>query len=114
MNQAQTPAISLEGVRKSRGNFELGPVDLSIEPGYVVAVVGLNGGGKSTLFGMLMNLLQPDSGEIKLFGSSYPRDEVEMLPRSWSPGGLAMKSSSDVENPVHTFPTLVPFLIASR
>jgi len=81
MNQAQTPAISLKGVRKSRGNFELGPVDLSIEPGYVVAVVGLNGGGKSTLFGMLMNLLQPDSGEIRLFGSSYPRDEVEIKRR---------------------------------
>lgn len=81
MNQAQTPAISLEGVRKSRGTFELGPVDLSIEPGYVVAVVGPNGGGKSTLFGMLMNLLQPDAGEIKLFGSSYPRDEVEIKRR---------------------------------
>ncbi|MBA2534497.1 MAG: ABC transporter ATP-binding protein [Rubrobacter sp.] len=81
MNQAQMPAISLEGVRKSRGNFELGPVDLSIKPGYVVAVVGLNGGGKSTLFGMLMNLLQPDSGEIKLFGSSYPQDEVEIKRR---------------------------------
>ena len=81
MNQAQTPAISLEGVRKSRGNFELGPVDLSIEPGYVVAVVGLNGGGKSTLFGMLMNLLQPDSGEIKLFGGRYPGEEVEIKRR---------------------------------
>jgi len=78
MNQAQTLAISLKDVRKSRGTFELGPVDLSIEPGHVVAVVGLNGGGKSTLFGMLMNLLQPDSGEIKLFGGSYPKDEVEI------------------------------------
>jgi ABC-2 type transport system ATP-binding protein len=78
MNQARTqmPVISLEDVRKSRGDFDLGPVDLSIEAGYVVAVVGPNGGGKSTLFGLLMNLLQPDSGEIKLFGGRYPEDEV--------------------------------------
>jgi ABC-2 type transport system ATP-binding protein len=78
MNQARTqmPVISLEGVRKSRGAFVLGPVDLSIEPGYVVAVVGYNGSGKSTLFGLLMNLLQPDSGEIELFGGRYPEDEV--------------------------------------
>lgn len=81
MNQAQTPVISLENVRKSRGDFELGPVDLNIEPGYVVAVVGLNGCGKSTLFGLLMNLLQPDSGEIELFGGRYPGDEVEIKRR---------------------------------
>lgn len=83
MNQARTqiPVISLEGVRKSRGEFGLGPVDLSIEPGYVVAVVGYNGSGKSTLFGLIMNLLQPDSGEIKLFGGRYPGDEVEIKRR---------------------------------
>lgn len=42
--------IALEGVEKSYGNFTLGPVNLEIEPGYVVAVVGPNGSGKSTLF----------------------------------------------------------------
>src|SRR5215218_3011555 len=80
MNQARTqmPVVSLEHVRKSRGTFELGPLDLSIEPGYVVAVVGPNGGGKSTLFGLLMNLLKPNSGEIQLFGGRYPGDEVEI------------------------------------
>ena len=77
----RTPAISLEGVRKSRGDFELGPVDLEIEPGRVVAVVGPNGGGKSTLVGMLMNLVRPDEGEISLFGDSYPDDEVEIKRR---------------------------------
>jgi ABC-type multidrug transport system ATPase subunit len=44
----ETPVISLEGVKKTRGDFELGPVDLRIEPGQVVAVVGPNGFGKST------------------------------------------------------------------
>ena len=72
----ETPIISLRSVRKSYGNFELGPVDLEIEPGYVVAIVGPNGGGKSTLFGMLMNLLQPDSGDLEIFGRTYPGDEV--------------------------------------
>jgi ABC-2 type transport system ATP-binding protein len=73
----KTPAISLEGVKKTfRNNFELGPVDLTVEPGSVVAVVGPNGSGKSTLFGILMNLIHPDSGEVSLFGLSYPQDEV--------------------------------------
>lgn len=76
-----TPVISLRDVRKSYGAFELGPVDLEIEPGYVVAVVGPNGGGKSTLFRMLMNLVQPDSGEVTLFGGAYPDDEVAIKQR---------------------------------
>jgi ABC-2 type transport system ATP-binding protein len=76
-----TEVLSLKDVKKSYGNFELGPVDLNIEPGSIVAVVGPNGGGKSTLMGMLMNLIQPDSGELKLFGGTYPDDEVAIKRR---------------------------------
>src|SRR5829696_2584216 len=75
------PVISLRDVRKSYGDFELGPVNLEIEPGYIVAIVGPNGGGKSTLFGMLMNLIQPNSGEVSVFGLAYPEDEVEIKQR---------------------------------
>jgi ABC-2 type transport system ATP-binding protein len=70
------PVISLRDVRKSYPPFELGPIDLDIGPGCVVAIVGPNGSGKSTLMGMLMNLIQPTSGEIALFGGTYPEDEV--------------------------------------
>ena len=76
-----TPVISLGDIAKSYEDFELGPVDLTIEPGYVVAVVGPNGGGKSTLIRMLMNLVQPDSGEVTLFGGAYPDDEVAIKQR---------------------------------
>jgi ABC-2 type transport system ATP-binding protein len=77
-----TPMISLRAIRKSYGdNFELGPVDLAIEPGYVVAVVGSNESGKSTLIRMLMNLVQPDSGELMLLGGTYPDDEVAIKQR---------------------------------
>ena len=74
--QGERPVIFMEGVKKSYGGFTLGPVNLRIEPGYAVAVVGPNGSGKSTLFRMLMNLSQPDAGELTVLGSRYPEDEV--------------------------------------
>lgn len=77
----ETAVLTLKDVKKSYGHFELGPVDLDLEPGYVVAVVGPNGGGKSTLMGMLMNLIRPNSGELRLFGGTYPDDEVAIKRR---------------------------------
>lgn len=73
--------ISASGLTKSYGGFTLGPVDLQIEPGYVVAVVGPNGSGKSTLFKMLMGLSRPDAGELTLFGRRHPREEVQIKRR---------------------------------
>lgn len=73
--------ISLRDVRKSYGVFELGPINLDLDPGHVVAIVGPNGGGKSTLIKMLMNLIRPTSGEITLFGDAYPQDEVAIKQR---------------------------------
>ena len=73
---ATTPIVSIQAAIKTRPRFKLGPVDLEIEPGYVVALVGSNGSGKSTLFRLLMNLERPDEGEVRLFGERYPDDEV--------------------------------------
>ena len=98
-------------MKKSYGSFELGPVDLQIGPGLIGAVVGPNG-GKSPLFGMLMNLIQPGSGEASLFGLDYPGDEVELkqkvgpLPVCVASPSLRHKLPSyflDLENgsPVH-------------
>lgn len=75
-HESNTPVVSLQRVTKSYGNFKLGPVDLEIEPGYVVAVVGPNGSGKTTLFRLLMGLMRPDGGEIEVHGGRYPEDEV--------------------------------------
>ena len=83
---SEQAVISLEGVRRSYGGaygggFELGPINLVIEPGHIVAVVGPNGAGKSTLFGILMGLIHPDSGDVSLFGRTFPQDEVEIKRR---------------------------------
>jgi ABC-2 type transport system ATP-binding protein len=73
--------ISLSGIITTRDTFRFGPVSLEIEPGYVVAVVGPNGSGKSTLFHTLMNLVQPDEGEVRLFGERYAESAIAIRQR---------------------------------
>ena len=48
--------------------FTLGPVNLSIEPGEILFIVGENGCGKTTLIKLLLGLYTPQSGEIRLNG----------------------------------------------
>jgi zinc transport system ATP-binding protein len=43
-------------------------VDLAVEPGEYVALVGPNGSGKSTLLKILLGLLRPARGSVRLFG----------------------------------------------
>ena len=43
-------------------------VDISIAPGETVALLGPNGAGKSTTIDMLLGLLAPDSGSVRVFG----------------------------------------------
>jgi putative ATP-binding cassette transporter len=46
--------------------FELGPIDLTFEPGEIVFLVGGNGSGKTTLAKLLVGLYPPEGGEIWL------------------------------------------------
>ncbi|MFD7523675.1 ABC transporter ATP-binding protein [Paenibacillus chitinolyticus] len=70
-------AIRLSGVEKMLGDMRLGPLELEVETGTVVALVGQNGSGKSTLFRLLMNLTKADSGKVELFGRPYGEDDTE-------------------------------------
>jgi ABC-type multidrug transport system ATPase subunit len=66
-------------VRKAyRGHQVLRGVDLTVQPGQLVAVVGENGAGKSTLLKILAGTLAADSGEVRLTGTlGYcPQDPV--------------------------------------
>ncbi len=61
----KTPLMA-EGLSKSYGSLEIfTDVDLAIDKGSRVVVLGLNGAGKTTLLRMLAGALTPDTGEIQ-------------------------------------------------
>jgi len=63
--------LKLSGIRKSFGAVDvLHGVDLSVEAGEVVGLVGDNGAGKSTLMKTITGIYRADSGSIDLDGKS--------------------------------------------
>ena len=63
------PLITLQNVDFSVGGpLLLERVDLAIEPGERIALIGRNGAGKSTLMKLLAGELKPDDGEIRIEG----------------------------------------------
>ncbi|MCW3492206.1 amino acid ABC transporter ATP-binding protein [Microbacterium sp. SSM24] len=74
--------LQVEDVWKSFGDHDvLQGIDLEVEPGEVVALIGASGSGKSTLL-RTINLLEPiDDGRIRLAGTdiSDPRVDVDAV-----------------------------------
>jgi putative pyoverdin transport system ATP-binding/permease protein len=56
--------------------FALGPIDLDIEAGETVFIIGGNGSGKTTFMNLLTGLYKPDEGAIKINGKAIAPDDL--------------------------------------
>ncbi|HEY7673322.1 MAG TPA: ABC transporter ATP-binding protein [Gammaproteobacteria bacterium] len=70
------PAIELQAVRKSYRFFALDDVSLRLEQGQIMGFVGPNGAGKTTTIRLIMGMLGPDAGEIRVLGHSIPKEQA--------------------------------------
>ncbi|KAJ3268407.1 hypothetical protein HDV01_003049 [Terramyces sp. JEL0728] len=99
--------ISLEGVtyqwpeeqakEKKSNNFKLDNIDLTIEPGTLVAVVGSIGSGKSTLVSGLLNELEKKSGTARVCGKIAYCPQVPWISSGTIEENILLGSPLDAE-----------------
>lgn len=67
--RAQSPAVEVEGLSYSYGEIKaLDGLTLRIEQGVTYGLLGPNGAGKSTLIRVLVGLLRPQKGRVRVLG----------------------------------------------
>lgn len=70
------------GLQKSyRGKLVVDDVSIHIPKGSIYGFVGPNGAGKSTVMKMILNLIYPESGEVRLFGEKVTDHSYEIFKR---------------------------------
>ncbi len=75
--------IEINGLNKFFGKFQaLRDVTLKIEEGEVFGLLGLNGAGKTTLIRILMGLLKPTSGSVRVFGIDPSKEPLPIRKRA--------------------------------
>ncbi|MCH8563486.1 ABC transporter ATP-binding protein [Nesterenkonia sp. YGD6] len=86
------PVIQVEDLTKSFGDvLALDKLSLQINPAEVHGFLGPNGSGKSTTLRVLLGLLRPDSGTVRVFGGDPWRDAVSLHRRlAYVPGEVQL------------------------
>ncbi len=96
------PSIEVQDLHFSHSdnlNFKLSGLNLNISEGEFVAIVGPSGSGKSTLIDLMLGLLQPENGTIKISGVP-PADAITKWPGaiSYLPQEIHIVSGNIREN----------------
>jgi ABC-2 type transport system ATP-binding protein len=79
MAASNASAVELRSVVKRYGEIlAVDNVDLNIRSAEVFGLLGPNGSGKSTTMKMLLGLVQPDSGSVKVLGIDVQKDPVSV------------------------------------
>src|SRR4051794_7080888 len=106
------PAVQLSGVTKDFGPVHaVRGIDLTLEPGEIVAFLGPNGAGKTTTIDMVLGLSQPTTGSVEVLGLAPRRAIARGLVSAVMQTGGLLKDLSVRETVAYTaslFPSAAP------
>jgi ABC-2 type transport system ATP-binding protein len=76
------PAIAVEGLTKRfKAVTAVDAIGFAVPAGVTAALLGGNGAGKTTTLSMLLGLLLPDGGSVRILGEDMLRHRFRVLPR---------------------------------
>ena len=102
------PALELRDVAFSyRETPVIEDVSLSVAPGDVLAILGPNGGGKTTLLRLILGLLRPDRGSIQVLGDSPVRSRGQV-------GFVPQHVAFDLDFPIRVIDVVLMGRLAAR
>lgn len=70
--------LEVNNVSKKYKNFDLKDISFSLDKGYIMGFIGPNGAGKTTTIKLIMNLINRDSGFIKIFSKDNIKNEKDV------------------------------------
>lgn len=93
---SESAAIETDGLSKRFGEtLALDNLDLRIERGMVFGFLGPNGAGKTTMIRLLLDLIRPTSGTVKVLGYDVTAHSTEVRRRcGYLPGELKLPARS--------------------
>ncbi|HEY0222272.1 metal ABC transporter ATP-binding protein [Lactovum miscens] len=76
------PFVSLDHVKLNFGNHQvLKDINLEVYPGEFIGLIGPNGAGKSTLLKLILGLIRPQSGKIKIADAKNTKNLIGYVPQ---------------------------------
>ncbi|MBX9589806.1 MAG: ABC transporter ATP-binding protein [Hyphomonadaceae bacterium] len=78
----RAPPVEVRALRKMYGEVvAVDGIGFSLQAGTITALLGGNGAGKTTTIAMLMGLVVPTSGDVRVFGADMARERHKVLHR---------------------------------
>ncbi len=75
-----TPVAELDRIAKSyERKVAVKELSLRIEPGVMFGLLGPNGAGKTSSIRMMIGITMPDSGQVRLFGQPFSREQLKRV-----------------------------------
>lgn len=71
-------ALDIQNLNKKYDRFQLKNVTFQLEKGYIMGFIGANGAGKTTTIKSILNMIQLDSGDVRIMGKRMAEHELEL------------------------------------